>query len=186
MRLNFFVGFRGTHSMVRSLFEDDSRVANPAISHYRGRQRERFNKMISFHSSIDPVMEFLFENHVSKECNFGLSGFGGNLEFLLSYAPPGSRVWFFTHNDEEVCKALHLEYINTKARDNWTMKKLNLTVDEIKNLDQDELIDEIYPRLDATAEKIGAGPWKPFNLSEYFEDGVDVPTDVLIRLYIKE
>lgn len=186
MRLNFFVGLRGTHSMIRSLFDEDPRVAVPSISHYRGRQRERLNKMISAYNSIDPIIPFLFEDHENKECNFGISGFGENSKFILSYAPPGSRIWVFTHNDENVCKALHLEYINTKARDNWTMRKLNLTVEEIKDVDQDELVDDVYLNLNIIADKFGASPWQQFNLSHYYNDGVDVLTDVLVRLYIKE
>jgi hypothetical protein len=186
LRLNFFVGFKGTHHLIRDVLGDDQRVAKPTVSQYFGKQIRAFNKPIIATKTINSVLPFMFESTEGKECNVGVMGFTEEIvDFLLSYSPDGSRVWFFKHIDDDTTKSLFIDYINNKARNQWAEKYLKMNLEEFKNGNQREIIDKIFPTLDDAAIRLGAQPWKQFNLSEYFEDGVDKPTNISVRVYIK-
>lgn len=188
MRLNFFIGIRSTHHMMRKVLTGDSRISTPVLSlHKIG--KGLFGNAILRVGFDDCVNSLLFDNPQAQECNIGIQHFNENnknnviLKYFKPHSPVGTRFWFFKHKDINVTINEHYEFLKPYVRDKYLMKTYNFNKRSLNLAELPNLFDEEYANLDNMADILGADEWRDFDLSEYFGDGVSIPTPMQVRLY---
>jgi hypothetical protein len=129
------------------------------------------------------LMKLLFDNIDAQEGTYYISSTDDEIQHLVyPNLPTGARIWFYKHSNVEKFAQEHYDYIEPIKRSKYLLSTLNfknteLNLDSIKNS-----IIRNHTKLDQIADRLNAGPWKVFNLGEFFGDGTDVPTELLVRL----
>jgi len=188
MQLNFFIGLKGTHDALRELFENDSRINTPILPLYRVSKGKVIKAAIEKTGSIDSINNIVFNTTNLPRSNIGIPAVRDNgpaTSLFLPVASPGTKFWLFKHNDQEESKRLHKIFLTKFAGDDYlarfNLKKPTMTVEELDNVCNQQL-----EMLDRLADKFQASPWTTFNLKDYYEDDIDLPTSLLVRLYTKD
>jgi hypothetical protein len=125
----------------------------------------------------------------AQECNIGVQNFAEDakqnviMKWYKPNAPRGSRFYFFKHKDFDYVVDDHYNFLEPYSRDKYLIRHYNFGK---YPLDRDQLtgiFENANRELDKMADTVGAGEWHEFNLKDYFEDEIDKPTDLLVRLY---
>jgi hypothetical protein len=133
-----------------------------------------------------PITRF---NQIEKTCigewNAGVTRLDERSDIFNSFipwAPAGTRFWFFKHLNLELAKEEHLFYISNT---NWVSKRYNDSSEAAFNKSMLDF-ENSNNRVNEMADRCAAGPWKDFDLQEYYGDNKIYPNpDVRVRLFIK-
>jgi hypothetical protein len=181
LRQNIFVGISNTHHYPRYLLDKDDRVSTPIMPYTRpGKTLEQPYSRVGMGDPL--LMDMLFDNVNAQEGNhFIIHQDNIMLDLVLPNLPRGSRIWFFKHSNIDKYAQEQYDYLEPVKHSKYFLRVLNfkhntLDLDQIK-----KTIKEEYEQLDKVADAWDASPWKVFNLGEYFEDGTDQPTELLVR-----
>lgn len=184
LRQNVFVGIQKSYHYPRYILEGDPRISTPILFHPRpGRTCVQPFSRVGMGDEL--LMKLLFDNVDAQEGAYYVGSNDDEMKKeVLPNLPVNSRIWIFKHTNVEKFAQEHYDYIEPIKCSKYLVSALNFkntefNLDEIKNT----IINE-NSKLDQIADRLNAGPWKVFNLGEFFGDGTDVPTELLVRLAI--
>ena len=184
LRQNAFVGINKSHHYPRYILEGDDRVSTPILFHLRP-ARTPVQPFSRVGMGDELLMKLLFDNVDTQEGTYYIAANDDEMQYLvLPNLPVGARIWFYKHSNVDKFAQEHYDYLEPIKRSKYLLSTLNfknagLNLDVIK-----KAIIRNHTKLDQIADRLNAGPWKVFNLGEFFGDGTDVPTELLVRLAI--
>lgn len=188
MRINLWVGFSNTFHQVRDLIKNDPRVNMPALPIFYNDKASLAMRLYDETDNFEELLENLFYTTDKQELNLGFTKIGKaqeETEIIFDRAPPGTRIWFFRKESLIKGQQDYRDYFDEAKTDGWYIKKGDIQSILNGEFTPEELIERGYHRLDKMADKMGAMPWESFNLSDYWSDDVDAPTDLIVRKIIK-
>jgi len=182
LRQNVFIGTINSQHYVRYILEGDSRVSTPIMPSLRpGKTLEQPYNRVGMGDSL--LLKLLFDNVNAQEGTYYIDHLENKVvKLILPNLPSGTRLWFFKHSNIDKHAQDHYDYVEPVKHSKFFMKTLNFKQLDL-NLNQiKETITSSCKELDLMADKYGASPWEVFNLGNFFEDGSNVPSELLVRV----
>jgi hypothetical protein len=182
LRQNVFIGTMNSQHYVRYILEGDVRVSTPIMSSLRpGRTLEQSYSRVGMGNPL--LLKLLFDNVNAQEGAYYIHHLDDKMvQLVLPNLPSGSRLWFFKHSNIDKHVREHYDYIEPVKHSKFFMKTLNF---KQKNLNLDQIKKSITvscQELDIMANRYRASPWETFNLGNFFEDGSNIPSELLVRV----
>ena len=167
---------------------DDPRVATPILANYPILDYDdAFKVAISRQQFSKEILEQLFDDPNKQELNLGNENASPDtVKFYIKHAPEGSRFIFYKPVDFDKFINDHIEWTKEFEHNKYIMKKRNWGVPTFDKTSMIRRISDNLRKLENNADMVNAGPWKEFNVGDYFQDGSDIPTGLLVREYIKK
>lgn len=186
MRINYFVGIEGTHSLVYKILETDPRTS--VFQTFMGVQARRHMDL-----PLEDILIWLFgqDKLTSEELIIGISRIGVQgpmLTTLWEKSPAGTRVFFFKSADDAVTIDKYTSFLKFVGNPD-RVEILTGTTDEELQLDPagyQIATNNALTELDTIADQYEASPWDAFDLNSFFGDPADPATsNMLFRLVTK-
>ena len=170
MRINYFAGIEGTHSLVFKVLEMDPRTN--AVEMFMGPEaRQRI-----LTCSLEEILLWIFGSDKinSEELNIGISKTGANgslFSQLWNISPAGSRVFFFKSSDDAVSLDNHSSFLKFAPLSQERLQMLtSMTYDELyatPNAFQ-ETTTRALTTLNEVADRYSASAWAPLDINAFF------------------
>lgn len=190
MRINFWMGVRTTLPTLKKFLEDETRICEPFLPSFHSARSERLVDTIKQYQKFSPINQFIWYNVDRQEANLAvhkLSLERNPIRLFYKFSPPGSRFYFYKIEKEEELRKFKY-FVKNLADDRWLLKIFEIRKDQVHQLSEQD-IEEKYQlhseRVNIFADEFEATPWEDFNLKDYFNDGVDNPTEIKVRVKVK-
>jgi len=182
LRQNVFIGTIHSQHYVRYILEGDSRVSTPIMTGLRpSRTSEQPYTRVGMGDHT--LLKLLFDDVDAQEGTYYIHHLDNKMtQLVLPVLPSGTRLWFFKHSNIDKHAQDHYDYVEPIKHSKFFMKTLNFK-QKYLNLDQiKQTIASSCNELDLMANRYRASPWEVFNLGNFFEDGSDTPSELLVRV----
>lgn len=183
MRINFFVGLEGTHSLLRRALNTVSRD-DSFLTFYGPIARSRLAEANLLTNLVNPYTG-------ADEVSIAITKTGANgplLDVLWTQAPIGSRVWFFKSSDNNITNNLYKSFIEAAETKSRIERVSGITesqvLEKIANNSFSELTNLALDDLDTCAARWQADAWQDFNLETFCNSQI-VDQTIKVRLKSK-
>lgn len=180
MRINFFVGIEGTHSLLRRSLNTVSRD-DSFLTFYGPIARSRLSEADLLTNLVNPYTG-------TDEVSIGITKTGANgplLDVLWAQAPIGSRVWFFKSTDNNITNNLYMSFMEAaemKSRiERISGMPESKVIEKIMDNSFSELTNLALDNLDTCATRWQADTWQDFNLETFCNSQI-VDQSIKVRL----
>jgi hypothetical protein len=185
MRINYFVGIEGTHSLVFNVLQMDPRTeVFETFIGPRARQR--------MHLPIAEILTWVFgaDRMDSEELNMGISKTGAAGEMLTNLwdnSPAGSRIFFFKSSDDAINIDRHASYLKVSPNRDRIERVTGIAEESIES-DPDAynaVAIQSLATMNGVADAYNASAWAPFDINCFFGDPAGPDSKLLFRLVTK-
>ena len=187
MRFNLWLGAANMFHQIRDLIKQDNRVAIPVMPEANANRDFVINSVREV-PDIEKIYEWMYYKgyEEKQEANLGFFRLkdSDKLDIVIKSLPAGSRVWFWRMPDVDEAIRDYSEYVLESLGDPSFSQRPDVSAIKERILTPETFIKKAFYRTDKLADYYGADPWRPLNLSEYWEDGKDKPTHLEVRKFL--